>query len=92
MGRKAAPQCPSKAMSERTGTPNASNFLEPPKSGRSMTKQAASTSAPSLPKKLHRAFGRAAGGDKVVDEDHALVRGHEASSCISISSSPYSSE
>ena len=39
-------QCPGKATRLRTGTPSASSFAAPPRSGRSMTKQAASTSAP----------------------------------------------
>ncbi len=45
-------QWPSKAISVRTGTSSASSFLRPPRSGRSMTKQAATMSAPIWRKSL----------------------------------------
>ena len=66
-------QCPSKAISVRTGTPSFLIFSAPPRSGRSMTKQAATMSAPDLLQQLHRRLGRAAGGDQIVDQDDLLA-------------------
>ena len=86
------PQCPSKAMRQRTGTPSASIFLAPPRSGRSMTKQAATTSAPSFCRSFTARFRRAAGGDEIIDEDHLLARRPPHRHASPFRRSPYSSE
>jgi hypothetical protein len=93
IARNSAPvECPSNVISVRTGTFIARSLAAPPRSGRSMMKQAATTSAPIWRSSLTAAFGRAAGGDQVIDQDHALAGLDGVGLCISISSSPYSSE
>src|SRR5580704_15134611 len=84
-------QCPSKDISVLTGTPRALIFLAPPRSGRSITKQAATTSAPIFFKSP-----TAPSAEPPVAMRSStritLSPGATASSCISITSSPYSSE
>ena len=68
-------QCPAKETKLRTETPSASILAAPPRSGRSMTKQAAATSAPICCKSLMAAFRGSPGRDQIVDEDHAFALG-----------------
>src|SRR5437762_8360378 len=86
-----APQCPSNAISVRTGTSMARSFAAPPRSGRSMMKQAATTLAPIW----RSSFTAPSAVPPVAMRSSTRITrspGWTASACISISSRPYSSE
>jgi heat shock protein HtpX len=84
-------QCPSNVMRVRTGTSSLRNLSAPPRSGRSMMKQAASTCAPSWRSSL---TAPSAVPPVAIRSSTRMTRSpfSTASSCISISSRPYSSE
>ena len=84
-------QCPSNVIRVRTGTSSLRNLSAPPRSGRSMMKQAASTCAPSWRSSL---TAPSAVPPVAIRSSTRMTRSpfSTASSCISISSRPYSSE